>query len=74
MKMAANGRGLELRAGETAVRVSAPGRRLNHCALGRGEWRRVQLRTKAPHEASYLKLDSGKSRTLLGWRPLLDAG
>jgi CDP-glucose 4,6-dehydratase len=38
---------------------------------GEGEWRRVQLE-KAPHEAAYLKLDSGKSRALLGWRPLLD--
>jgi len=37
---------------------------------GEGEWRRVQLE-KAPHEAAYLKLDSGKSRALLGWRPLL---
>ena len=38
---------------------------------GEGEWRRVQLE-KAPHEATYLKLDSSKSRALLGWRPLLD--
>jgi CDP-glucose 4,6-dehydratase len=38
---------------------------------GEGEWRRVQLE-KAPHEAAYLKLDSGKSRTLLGWRSLLN--
>jgi len=38
---------------------------------GEGEWRRVQLE-KAPHEAAFLKLDSGKSRALLGWRPLLD--
>ena len=38
---------------------------------GEGEWHRVQLE-KAPHEAAYLKLDSGKSRALLGWRPLLD--
>ena len=38
---------------------------------GEGKWRRVQLE-KAPHEAAYLKLDSGKSRALLGWRPLLD--
>ena len=27
-----------------------------------------------PHEAAYLKLDSSKARTLLGWRPTLDAG
>jgi CDP-glucose 4,6-dehydratase len=38
---------------------------------GEGKWRRVQLE-KAPHEAACLKLDSGKSRALLGWRPLLD--
>jgi CDP-glucose 4,6-dehydratase len=38
---------------------------------GEGEWRRMQL-DKAPHEATYLKLDSSKSRALLGWRPLLD--
>jgi CDP-glucose 4,6-dehydratase len=38
---------------------------------GEGEWRRVQIE-KAPHEAIHLKLDSSKSRALLGWRPLLD--
>lgn len=27
-----------------------------------------------PHEAAYLKLDSSKARTLLGWRPTLDLG
>jgi CDP-glucose 4,6-dehydratase len=38
---------------------------------GEGEWRRVLLE-HAPHEATCLKLDSSKSRALLGWRPLLD--
>jgi CDP-glucose 4,6-dehydratase len=34
---------------------------------GEGEWRKGQLE-KAPHEATYLKLDSSKARALLGWR------
>jgi len=36
---------------------------------GEGEWRRVQLE-KAPHEATYLKLDSSKSRASVSYTHL----
>lgn len=37
---------------------------------GAGSWQAASL-TDSPHEAGYLKLDSSKARTFLGWRALL---
>jgi CDP-glucose 4,6-dehydratase len=37
---------------------------------GSGRWEVVTQNENAPHEASYLKLDSAKSMTRLGWKPV----
>jgi len=40
-------------------------------AWGEGKWK-CDEDAKAPHEATLLKLDSSRARTLLGWQPKLD--
>jgi CDP-glucose 4,6-dehydratase len=39
-------------------------------AWGEGSWEAAP-EAQAPHEGHFLKLDSGKARSLLGWRPVL---
>jgi CDP-glucose 4,6-dehydratase len=39
---------------------------------GSGTWKGVSQHKNAPHEARYLKLDTAKSMTRLGWKPVYD--
>jgi len=39
---------------------------------GSGSWQAAMPREEAPHEARYLRLDAGKARQILGWRPRLN--
>jgi CDP-glucose 4,6-dehydratase len=54
---------------ENAVPVSAIAE-LMIKRWGKGRWRHLSA-PDAPHEADYLKLDSGKARAMLGWKPVL---
>jgi CDP-glucose 4,6-dehydratase len=39
---------------------------------GGGTWKIPQNNENAPHEAGYLKLNSTKAKTMLGWKPVYD--
>jgi CDP-glucose 4,6-dehydratase len=39
---------------------------------GCGTWKGMSQNENAPHEAGYLKLDTAKSMTRLGWKPVYD--
>ena len=52
---------------QDAIPVSALSDLIVRRWRGRAAWHSGPVQTQAPHEASYLKLDSSKARHFLGW-------